>query len=132
VRRNQVGNRQVGDHITIGDNKRVVDASGLCGKADSSAGVERFGLDGICEVDIAAFPFGECFHEGLGLETQRKYHVGDSAPREAVNQQCDHRAMPDWQHWFRRMICQRSKPRPKPTDENDGAHQPSEVTGTLV
>ena len=78
--RDQVGNRQVGEHITIGDNKGVVDACGLGCEADGPTGVERFGLDGICEVDVTALAVRECFHERLGLKTQRQYHVGDPAP----------------------------------------------------
>ena len=46
----EVGDRQVGQHVAVGDDERVVDAGVVGGEADGAGGVERLGLDGVVEL----------------------------------------------------------------------------------
>ena len=58
---------EVGEHVAVGHDERVVDAGGVGGEANRPAGVERLGLDGVRERDVATRPSGNASTNGSGL-----------------------------------------------------------------
>ena len=77
----ELGDVEVGEHVAVGDDERVVDAGVLGREADGTGGVERLGLDRVVELDTAAAAVGERLDERLGQEPERQRDVGDAAVR---------------------------------------------------
>ena len=53
---------EVGQDVAIGDDEGVLDTGGGGGEADRPRRVERFGLDGVVDRDVAAAVVGERRH----------------------------------------------------------------------
>ena len=70
------GDVEIGQHVTVGDDERVVDAGVLGGEPDRAGRVERLGLDGVVERDAAAPAVGEGLDERLGQEAEGQRDVG--------------------------------------------------------
>ena len=68
----EVGDGQVGEDVTVGDDERVVDAGVVGGEADGSGRVQGLGLDGVVEGDPATATVGEGLDERLGQEPERQ------------------------------------------------------------
>ena len=60
---------EIGQHVTVGDDERVVDAGGLGREPDRSGGVERLGLDGVASTPTSPQrPSGNASMNGSGLK----------------------------------------------------------------
>ena len=66
VHGDKVGDRQVGEHVAVGDDERLVDTGVVRSEADRSRGVERLRLDGVVELDATAATVGKGGDERLG------------------------------------------------------------------
>ncbi len=89
---------EVGHHVAVGDDERVVDARRLGGETDRSGRVERLGLDGIGERDVAAATVGERLDERLGPEAERQHDLGHPATAETSIRRAIIGHVPDGQH----------------------------------
>ena len=75
------GDVEVGQHVAVGDDERVVDAAEVGGEVDRAGGVERLRLDRVVQRDTVALAVGKGLDERLGLEAERQRDVGDAALR---------------------------------------------------
>jgi hypothetical protein len=58
VERDQRADVEIGEDVAVDHDEPLVDAGVERGEADGAGGVERFGLDGVVEVDAGAAPSG--------------------------------------------------------------------------
>ena len=80
--RDQRGDVEVGEHVAVGDDERVVDARDVGREADGPGGVERLGFDRVAQRHAGAAAVGEGLDERLGLEAERQRDLGDAAARQ--------------------------------------------------
>ena len=102
------GDVEVGQHVAVGDDERVVDAAEVGRESDRPGGVERLGLDRVVQRNPVALAVGKGLDERLGLEAECQRHVGDPSLRQVVDKAFDDRHVPDRQHRFR--CRQRQRP----------------------
>ena len=119
---------EVGEHVAVGDDERVVDAGVVGGEADRPGGVERLGLDGVVERDAAAAAVGEGREERLGPEAERQRDVVDAAALEAGRS--GGTISGTWaigSIGLGMRVGERPEAGAEPADQHDGAHQPPVV-----
>ena len=101
MERDERGDVEVGEHVTVGDDERLVDARRVGGEADRAGGVERLRLDGVVQPRAGARSVGERVEERLRLEAEGERDVGDAAANEVGDEPFDDRPVTDRQHRLR-------------------------------
>ncbi len=92
---------EVGEHVAVDHEERVVDAGVERGEADRAGGVERLGLDRVVQPHPGAHLVGVRLDERVGPVPERQHRVVDAVPAEVADDPLDHRPIDDRQHLLR-------------------------------
>ena len=122
MEQDQLIDGEVGEHIAVEYEERLVDPGVLGGESDGPGGVERLGLDGVVEGDSGAATVGIGVAERVGQEAEREHHLFDAVGGEVSDHVLDHGPVHDRQHLLREIRCERAQPRPEAPDQYHGAH----------
>ena len=92
---------EIGEHIAVGDDERLVDAAEVGREPDRAGCVEWLRLDGVAQLDPGTATVGERSDERLRLEPEGERDLGDPAAGEVGDQALDDRHVADGQHRLR-------------------------------
>jgi hypothetical protein len=98
VEREECGQVEIGQDVTIDDDEGLLDAGERGGEPDGARRIEGFRFDGLRQPYARCVPVGICADERVGKVAEGEHRLVDPVPSQMAENPLDHGDAHDGQH----------------------------------
>ena len=127
-----LGDIEIGEHIAVDDDERLIDPRRLGGETNSAGSVERRRFDGVCQRYTSALSIVIRLPEDVFFVAERQHDLIHTVGAEPADDMLEHRCTDHRQHLLRCGEGERSETGSEAADEHDCLHGgPPERAGVV-
>ena len=117
-----LGDIEIGEHIAVDDDERLIDPRRLGGETNSAGSVERLRFDGIGQRHTSALTIGIRLPEDVFFVAERQHDLIHTVGAEPADDMLEHRRTDHRQHLLRCGEGERPETGSEAADEHDCLH----------